>query len=110
MQPGAERPFATRTAWRSAPNTLARNKERCPAAARACRRAEYGGVEVEYVDPDRGRERRPLAACWSSRFERVFSRTGAHVGCESWVERDLGVALDVRPAVEAVASRPMWLH
>ncbi len=30
-----------------------------------------GRVEVEYVDPSRGRERRPLAACWSSRFERM---------------------------------------
>jgi hypothetical protein len=28
---------------------------------------ECGGVEVEYVDPDRGRERGPLAVCWSSR-------------------------------------------
>jgi hypothetical protein len=28
-------------------------------------------VEVEYVDSDRGRERRPLAACWSARFERM---------------------------------------
>lgn len=33
--------------------------------------AESGGVEVEYVDPGRGRERRPLAACCSSRFERT---------------------------------------
>ena len=40
-------------------------------AARVSSSAEYGGVEVEYVDPDRGRERRPLAACWSARFERV---------------------------------------
>jgi hypothetical protein len=29
MQPGAERPFAIRTAWRSAPDALARNEERC---------------------------------------------------------------------------------
>jgi hypothetical protein len=29
MEPGAERPFAIRTAWRSAPNALTRNKERC---------------------------------------------------------------------------------
>ena len=33
--------------------------------------AECAGVEVEYVDPDRGRERRPLAACWSARCGRV---------------------------------------
>ena len=77
-------------------------------AARAGGPTACGGVEVEYVDPDRGRERGPLSACWSSRFERVrpvrgfasfrgqrnwpgwwwFSRTGEHVGYESWVERD----------------------
>ncbi len=80
-----------------------------------------GRVEVEYVDPSRGRERRPLAACWSSRFERMspvrgfasfqgqrnwpgwwwFSRTGPHVGYESWVERDVLTALDADPGVEA---------
>jgi hypothetical protein len=42
-------------------------------AARAGGLAECGGVEVEYVDPDRGWERRPWAACWSARFERVFN-------------------------------------
>ena len=77
-----------------------------------------------------GRERRPLAACWSARFERVspvrgfasfrgqrnwpgwwwFSRTGEHVGYESWVERDVLMALDADPGVEAVASQPVWLH
>ena len=92
--------------------------------------AECASVEVEYVDPDRGRERRSLAACWSARFERVspvrgfasfrgqrnwpgwwwFSRTGEHVGYESWVERDVLMALDADPGVEAVASQPMWLH
>lgn len=40
-------------------------------AARAGGPAACGGVEVEYVDPDRGRGRRPLAACRSSRFERM---------------------------------------
>ena len=40
-------------------------------AARAGGPAECAGVEVEYVDPGRGRERRPLAACWPARFERV---------------------------------------
>lgn len=98
--------------------------------ARAGGPAECADVEVEYVDPDRGRERRPLAACWSARFERVspvrgfasfrgqrnwpgwwwFSRTGEHVGYESLVERDVLMALDADPGVEAVASQPMWLH
>ena len=92
--------------------------------------AECADVEVEYVDPDRGRERRPLAACWSARFERVspvrgfasfrgqrnwpgwwwFSRTGEHVGYESWVERDVLMALDADAGVAAVASQPVWLH
>jgi hypothetical protein len=87
-------------------------------------------VDVEYVDPDGGRERRPLAVCWHLRFERMspvrgfasfrgqrnwpgwwwFSRTGAHVGYESWAERDVLMALDADPGVEAVASQPMWLH
>ena len=40
-------------------------------AVRADGLPECGGIEVEYVDPGRGRERRPLAVCWSSRFERV---------------------------------------
>src|SRR4029077_15385670 len=40
-------------------------------AARAGGPAECAGVEVEYLDPDPGRERRPLAACWSARFKRV---------------------------------------
>jgi hypothetical protein len=99
-------------------------------AVRAEGPAACAGVEVEYVDPGRGRERRALAACWSARFERVspvrgfasfrgqrnwpgwwwFSRTGEHVGYESWVERDVLMALDADPGVEAVASQPMWLH
>ena len=99
-------------------------------AARAGDPAAWAGVEVEYVDPDRGRERGPLAACWSARFERAgpvrgfasfrgqrnwpgwwwFSRTAEHVGYESWVERDVLMALDADPGVEAVASQPMWLH
>src|ERR1039458_6323699 len=95
-------------------------------AARAEGPAGCGRVEVEYVDPGRGRERRPLAACCSSRFERMspvrgfasfrgqrnwpgwwwFSRTGAHVGYESWVERDVLMALDADQGVEVVASPP----
>ena len=78
-------------------------------AARAGGPAACGGVEVEYVDPDRGRERRPLAACWSARFERVspvrgfasfrgqrnrpgwwwFASTGELVSHESWPTRGL---------------------
>jgi hypothetical protein len=32
------------------------------------------------------------------------------VGYESWAERDVLMALDADPAVDAVASQPMWLH
>lgn len=90
---------------------------------------DVASVEVEYVDPVRGRQRGPLTGCWSARFEAMspvrgfasyrgqrnwpgswwFSRTGTHVGYESWVERDTLMALDADPAVEAVASQPMWL-
>lgn len=34
-----------------------------------------------------------------------FSCTAAHVGYESWVERDVLMALDADPDVEAVASQ-----
>src|SRR5260370_8765076 len=84
---------------------------------------ERGGVEVEYVDPVRGRERKPLAACWPTRFDRMrpvrgfasfrgqrnfpgwwwFSRTGELVGYESWAERDVLLALDADPRL---AARP----
>jgi hypothetical protein len=40
----------------------------------------------------------------------VVSRTGVHVGYESWAERDVLMALDADPRVEAVASQPMCLH
>jgi hypothetical protein len=33
-------------------------------------------VEVEFVDPGRGRERSPLAACWHLRFERMSTVRG----------------------------------
>lgn len=38
-------------------------------AARAGGPAECGAIEVEYVDPGPGAGRKPVAACWSSRFE-----------------------------------------
>jgi hypothetical protein len=45
---------------------------------------------------------------WPGRW--WFSRTAKHVGYESWVERDVLMALDAGRGVEAVASQPMWLH
>ena len=86
-------------------------------------------ASVEFRCPDGARRRGPLADCWPERFEDVapvrgfgsyrgqrnwtgawwFSRTGRHVGFESWVERDALMALDADPDVVAVASQPMWL-
>lgn len=85
---------------------------------------------VEYRGRDGSRCREPLATCWPEAFEDAapvrefppyrgqrnwpgawwFSRTGQHVGYESWVERDTLMALDADPDVLAVASQPMWLH
>jgi hypothetical protein len=87
-------------------------------------------VEAEFADVDGTVRREPLSGCWSVAFERVspvrgfssfrgqrnrpglwwFSRTGEHVGHESWLERDRLMALDADPGVVAVAAQPMWLH
>lgn len=86
-------------------------------------------AEIEFVGSD-GVRREPLASAWNVAFERVaavrgfgsyrgqrnwpgwwwFSRTGEHVGYESWAERDCLMALDADPEVVGVASQPMWLH
>lgn len=39
-----------------------------------------------------------------------FATTGAHVGHESWTERDQLMALDADPEVVGVLSQPFWLH
>ena len=89
-----------------------------------------GGVEVEFAGGDGVVRREPLGGCWNLAFERVvpvrgfasfrgqrnrpglwwFSRTGEHVGHESWLERDRLMALDADPEVVGVAAQPMWLH
>ena len=88
------------------------------------------GVEVEFAGGDGVMRREPLGGCWNLAFERVapvrrfasfrgqrnrpglwwFSRTGEHVGHESWLERDRLMALDADPEVVGVAAQPMWLH
>jgi len=88
------------------------------------------GVEVEFAGADGVMRREPLGGCWNLVFERVapvrgfasfrgqrnrpglwwFSRTGEHVGHESWLERDRLMALDADPEVVGVAAQPMWLH
>lgn len=39
-----------------------------------------------------------------------FSRTGIHVGHESWLERDQLMALDADPDVIGVVSQPFWFR
>ena len=36
--------------------------------------------------------------------------TGAHVGYESWLERDHVMLLDFDPQVTAIAAQPFWLY
>lgn len=86
-------------------------------------------ASVEYCGRDGARRRELLARCWPEAFEDAapvrgfpsyrgqrswpgawwFSRTGQLVGYESWVERDVLMALDADPDVVAVSSQPMWL-
>jgi hypothetical protein len=71
----------------------------------------------------------PLSSCGGERFEEAlpvrpfrfekglrnfagwwyFATTEAHVGFESWLERDHLMLMDFDPAVRAVSSQPFWL-
>ena len=75
-------------------------------------------------------QREPLSSCGGTRFEEAlparpfrfgkglrsfagwwyFATTGAHVGFESWLERDHLMLMDFDPAVVAVSSQPFWLR
>jgi hypothetical protein len=75
-------------------------------------------------------ERWPLSSCGGVRFEEVlpvrpfrfekglrnfsgwwyFATAEAHVGFESWLERDHLMLMDFDPAVRAVSSQPFWLR
>ncbi|MGE3284821.1 MAG: TnsA-like heteromeric transposase endonuclease subunit [Pseudonocardia sp.] len=99
------------------------------ASARTLRAREHP-VEVAFVGAGGVVSREPLSDCWNEAFERVapvrgfpsyrgqrnwpglwwFASTGEHVGYESWVERDVLMAMDADPDVVAVAAQPMWLH
>jgi hypothetical protein len=88
------------------------------------------GFEVGYVTEDGAEHREPLAEAWAVPFERCapvrrfrsrkgqrhlsglwWSATvGAHVGFESWLERDHAMLLDFDPAVVGIASQPFWLR
>jgi hypothetical protein len=72
----------------------------------------------------------PLSSCHGTRFEEAlparpfrfgkglrsfagwwyFATTGAHVGFESWLERDHLMLMDFDPDVRVVSSQPFWLR
>lgn len=86
-------------------------------------------VDVAYVGVDGYRQRRPLATAAGVAFERApqvrsfpsfrgqrnntglwwSSTMDAHVGYESWLERDHLTLLDFDQRVVAVAAQPFWL-
>jgi hypothetical protein len=85
---------------------------------------------VEFVREDGTVRRVPLAVCAGERFEdavpvRSFhwvkgaahfpgswwsSTMRAHVGFESWLERDHVMLMDFDPGITGIASQPFWLH
>jgi hypothetical protein len=88
-----------------------------------------GDVQVSWVDAAGAELRGRLDVSWSVAFERVapvrafgsfqgqrsfqgswwFATTGGHVGFESWLERDVLMALDFDADVVAASSQPFWL-
>jgi hypothetical protein len=87
-------------------------------------------VDVEF-DTREGRLRLPLSRCATFSFELKcspvrgfpsyrgqrsfpglwwFATTQAHIGHESWLERDQLMALDADPDVVGVVSQPFWLY
>ena len=87
-------------------------------------------VDVEF-DTREGRLRLPMSRCATFAFELKcspvrgfpsyrgqrsfpglwwFATTHAHIGHESWLERDHLMALDADPDVVGVVSQPFWLH
>jgi hypothetical protein len=96
---------------------------------RAGRSSEPDGYEVAFLDEDGSEVRRPLRGCVGVAFEAVSSvrrfpsyrgqrnypgffyaaTLDAHVGFESWLERDEAMALDFDPDIVGFASQPFWL-
>src|SRR5882672_1888272 len=93
----------------------------------------YGTGQSPAVFPgvcagDGARHREPLAACAAERFEEAVpvrsfpwakgaahfpgswwsSTTSAHVGFDSWLERDHVMLMDFDPAITGIASQPFW--
>jgi hypothetical protein len=95
--------------------------------------AAYAAGELFAVDFQLARgswRREPLSSCRETRFEDAlparpfrfgkglrsfagwwyFATTAAHVGFESWLERDHLMLMDFDPDVVAVSSQPFWLR
>lgn len=96
--------------------------------------AAAGAADVRFTldfrAADGSWERGPLMSCLGIRFEDApqarefrfekglknfagwwyFATTDAHVGFESWLERDYLMLMDFDPEVTAVASQPFWLR
>jgi hypothetical protein len=92
-------------------------------------RLALADFEIAYVDAECGAQRVSLTDGWAVRLEdclpvRGFASykgqrnhvgrwwtatTGAHVGYESWLERDWLVRLDFDADVVGIASQPFWL-
>lgn len=90
---------------------------------------EATSFEVEFAESIGGIRRGPLAELWSVPFERVrpvrtfpsyrgqrsfpglyYAATiDAHVGFESWAERDVAMMLDFDPDVDAFSCQPFWV-
>ena len=70
--------------------------------------AAWPGLRPETFMPARefrwARSQKHLPGLWWS------VTTGAHVGYESWLERDHVMLLDFDPQVTAIAAQPFWLH
>jgi hypothetical protein len=79
-----------------------------PGAERCVSPGSWPGLRPEEFLPVRGfrwaRGQGHLPGLWWS------ATTGAHVGYESWLERDHVMLLDFDPEVVAIAAQPFWLH
>jgi len=95
------------------------------AADAACER-----FELEFQVAGGSWRLEPLSSCVGTRLEEAlparpfrfekglrsfagwwyFATTGAHVGFESWLERDHLMLMDFDPDVRAVSSQPFWLR
>lgn len=79
-----------------------------PETERCASPDSWRGLRPEEFLPVRGfrwaRGQRHLPGLWWS------ATTGAHVGYESWLERDHVMLLDFDPEVVAIAAQPFWLR